>query len=345
MTTASAAGTPQSIAPPLYARKQPPLPAQILLGGFLHGGFAPLVWTLEKLGGAPSFFAFASRGRRKEFERKNPFRGYTPGPQDVFVMTFAKSGTNWMMQIAHQLIWHARAEYDHIHCAVPWPDTKVMGGPLSRYAIALEDAVHWQWAPERKRVIKTHFDWDLLPYSGQARYIAVIRDPKDIFVSSYFFLRDGLMGPAMPSLETWYKLFLSRDFLIGGSWAVNTASYWAQRQRPNVLVMSFKEMKRDLRGSVVKVADFLDIHAGGSIVDEVCRQSSFGYMKQMDHKFAMGQLIPWMKPGAMIRKGTQGGSAELLTPGQQREMDAYFQAELQRLGSDFPYEEFCDLAR
>jgi len=32
----------------------------------------------------------------------------------------------------------------------------------------------------------------------------------------------------------------------------------------------------------------------------------------------------------------------LLSREQQREMDAYFMSELKRLGSDFPYEEFCD---
>jgi hypothetical protein len=46
----------------------------------------------------------------------------------------------------------------------------------------------------------------------------------------------------------------------------------------------------------------------------------------------------------MMRKGTQGGSSELLSREQQQEMDRYFMAELKRLGSDFPYEEFADLA-
>ena len=47
----------------------------------------------------------------------------------------------------------------------------------------------------------------------------------------------------------------------------------------------------------------------------------------------------------MIRKGAQGGSSELLSPERQRQIDQHFMAELKRLGSDLPYEEFCDLAR
>jgi hypothetical protein len=56
-------------------------------------------------------------------------------------------------------------------------------------------------------------------------------------------------------------------------------------------------------------------------------------------------MIPWGREMTMIRRGMQGGSSELLSPEQQRQVDEYFMAELRRLGSDFPYQEFCDVAR
>jgi hypothetical protein len=314
------------------------------MGFWIYGLAWPLIWTLQKLGRAERMLGSFNARQQAAVLKNNPFRGYVPGKQDVFVATYAKSGTNWMMQIAHQLIYHGKGEYDHIHCVVPWPDTKA-GPPFMRnYAIPLEDAVDWETAPERKRVIKSHFNWELLPYSPEARYIMVIRDPKDVFVSNYFFIRDGVFGSAMPSVDTWYNLFLSDKFVLGGSWAVNAAGYWAQRHRPNVLIVSFKSMKKDLRGTVLKVAAFLDIHVSDEIIREVCEKSSFAYMKGIDHKFRVGKMIPGRPEGAMMRKGTQGGSSELLSPERQREVDAYFIAELKRLGCDLPYEEFCDLA-
>ncbi len=69
------------------------------------------------------------------------------------------------------------------------------------YAIPLRLATAWRTAPERKRLIKTHLNWELLPYSNEARYIAVIRDPKDVFVSFYFFAGNNLLGRAMPSVS------------------------------------------------------------------------------------------------------------------------------------------------
>ena len=339
MSTAAAAR------PPVRKFEHKPIPTALrwVMGAWIYGIVGPLVWFLQKTGRAERAFSRMSAGRQKRFKEKNPLRDYVPGKQDVFVATYAKSGTNWMMQIAHQLIWHGAGEFDHIHSVVPWPDTKMMG-PFERYAVPLEDALDWETSPERKRVIKTHFDWDLLPYSQDARYIMVLRDPKDIFVSGYFFVRDGVLGAAMPSVDTWYKLFLSDGSLIGGSWSANTAGYWAQRHRPNVLIVSFKSMKRDLKGAVQKVAQFLDIDAPESLIDLVAEKSSFEYMKRIDHKFRMGKIIPWLPEGAMIRKGAQGGSSELLSRERQREIDTHFMAELKRLGSDFPYEEFCDIA-
>jgi len=303
----------------------------------------PLIKFNEWRGAAVRLMGRVATGQHARLRKKNPFRGYVPGPQDVFVMTYAKSGTNWMMQIVHQLIWHGQGEYEHLHDVVPWPDTLAMPF-VKKYAIPLEEATHWQQSPERLRVIKTHFDWDMLPYSDAAKYIAVIRDPKDIFVSNYHFIRDGVYGPAMPTVDTWFELFLSTNFPLGGSWAVNTAGYWAQRHRPNVLIASFKDMKRDLRGTVLKVAAFLNIDVPSSVIDEVCRKSSFEHMKANDRKFAMGKMIAWRKPGAMIRTGRQNGSSEMLSPAQQRRIDEYFTSELKRLGSDFPYDYFCSMS-
>jgi hypothetical protein len=323
-----------------YKRKAPPLVAQVLVGALMDGVMGPVIKLQERRGKAVRMFGRIAARQHAGLRRKNPFRNYVPGPQDVFVMTYAKSGTNWMMQIAHQLIYHGKSEYDHLHDLVPWPDTTAMPF-VKKYAIPIAEATAWQQAPERLRVIKTHFDWDMLPYSDQAKYISVIRDPKDIFVSNYLFIRDGVYGPAMPTVETWFELFLSQNFPVGGSWAVNTAGYWAVRNRPNVLIASFKEMKRDLRGTVLKVADFLRIKVSDAVIDEVCRKSSFEYMKAIDRKFAIGKIIAWREPGAMIRAGKQGGASEMLNPEQQRQIDQYFRAELKRLGSDFPYEEFC----
>jgi hypothetical protein len=310
------------------------------MGAWMHGIAATVVWGAEKLGRGPRLVSSMGVRMRRRYEKKNPFGDYIPGEQDVVVATHSKSGTNWMMQIAHQLLWHGESEFGHIHEVVPWPDSF---GATRGYAIPIEDDSVWRACPEQKRVVKTHLNWGVFPYSEKARYIMVIRDPKDVFVSNYFFVR-GVMGPAMPSVDTWYKMFLSDNSLIDTCWAVNTAGYWGQRHRPNVRVFSFKEMKRDLRGTVSQVADFFGMSATDGVIDKVAEISSFPYMKKIDDKFSPGKILPWTQM-TMMRKGKQGDSAELLSPERQREMDAHFIAKLKQLGSDFPYEEFCNVAK
>ena len=323
-----------------FQRKPLPFPVRFGMGVMMYGVMLPIFRVMEKLGRMERGMANGWKRNERRLKKKNPFGSYIPNERDVIVATYAKSGTNWMLQIAHQLAFHGQGEFDHIHCVVPWPDYPPQMG---KYAIPLDVPSVWMASPEQKRVIKTHLNWELIPYSPEARYIAVIRDPKDVFVSNYFFAK-GIAGPILPSFDVLYRAFLAGNSPMGGSWAANTAGYWAQHDRPNVLVVSFKSMKKDLRGTVEEVAQFMNVQTTPDIISEVCAKSSFEYMKRLDEKFRPNRMIPWGPQGTMIRKGSQGGSGELLTLEQQREIDTRFRAELTALGSDFPYEEFCDLA-
>jgi len=328
-----------------FERKMPPLALRCLMGIGMFGVARPIIRIIDRMGRAPSFLASMAPRRQRSARARNPLNGYTPTSHDVFVVAHVKSGTNWMMQIAHQLAFHGNGDYEHIHSVVPWPDVKLMG-PMTHYAIPIDDPSVWTASPEQKRVIKTHFDFDWLPYSEQARYIIVIRDPKDVFVSSYyFFVKDGPLSFTGFSPATWLEVFLSSGMGIWSSWPVNTAGYWAARHKPNVLIVPFKSMKRDLRATVKRVAEFMNVDATDEIIDRVCHKASFDYMKQIDEKFRAWEMIPWKSTAApMMRKGTQSSSAELLSPEQQQRIDRHFMTELKKLGSDFPYDEFCEIS-
>jgi hypothetical protein len=120
-----------------------------------------------------------------------------------------------------------------------------------------------------------------------------------------------------------------------------TGFYWAQRGRPNVLVVSFASMKHDLDATVRRVAEFLEIRVSDEVIREVCRKSSFDYMKSIDERFATYRGAPWRGKTFMLRDGKQGGASALLTPEHQRDMDTVFIGELRRLGSDLPCDEIC----
>jgi hypothetical protein len=67
-------------------------------------------------------------------------------------------------------------------------------------------------------------------------------------------------------------------------------------------------------------------------------------MRKVKERFGMGRRIAWRREGAMIRRGAQGGSAELLSPAQQRAIDDRFRGALAEHVPDLRYEDFADPA-
>jgi hypothetical protein len=315
-----------------------------VIAAIFYGIFVPLNWILSKLGREAALVGLMTRGPGgKKFDRV--FKVYKPTPHDVFVSTFAKSGTNWMMQIAHQIAFRGAGDYEHIHDVISWPDFVEKG--RRRIAISIDDERVQKASPTGLRVVKTHLAADFVPYSEAARYLVVVRDPKEIFVSSYFFAA-GAAGPIMPSPAVWFELFLTDKFPLnfGRTWAEHTAGYWALKDKPNVLVLSFRAMKRDLPGAVRQVAERMGIDLAEAEMNAVVKKSTFQYMRGIENKFTPmpKDMLPWGEGLQMMRSGETGNSNEMLTLEQQRMIDRHFQAELARLGSDFPYTEFFQLA-
>jgi hypothetical protein len=294
----------------------------------LYGIGVPLVKLLDAAGWWPQLLG------RKLPDAKTVFGDYEPTGHDVFVCSYFKAGTTWGLQIAVQIAHRGSAEFTSINELVPWPDSP---RPLARFVIPLDDESPLQQSPTGLRVIKTHYDFDQVPFATEARYIAITRDPKDVCVSGYHFVRSLAFGPLMPSVDNWVRFFLSPKF-SEGNWARHLSSYWAVRDRPNVLFLTYEEMKSDVAGTVRRIADFMGVTLSTEEMAEVTRRSGFEYMKQAASKFDPGQMVPWGGSEFMVRRGERGSSSELLTRAQQELIDETCRSELKRLGCDFPYD-------
>lgn len=307
---------------------------------FIHGSYhrllpIMLVMTLfKKLGYAKQLLRFLSTLVNSPKRKAALFAGYRPTKHDVFAAVYSKSGTNWLLQIAQQVSHLGAARFEHIHDVVAWPEAPFAG------IAPLNDTSIWEHSPTSKRLIKTSMKTEYVPYGEEATYLAVIRDPKEVFVSTYHFF-PGVYGLLRHiSVEEWLAMFLSKNFLVG-SWAEHAASYWAWRDRPNVLVLLFPELKRDRSGCIRRIAETMGVTLTETQFVRIVEQSGFEHMKNHESQFGP-PIFPFVDKDerpVMLRGGKTGASGELLSREQQLEIDRFCRMELQQLGSDFPYEE------
>lgn len=300
-------------------------PVQTLVASSLRGAL--------KLGLGPQVLGLMSRSMNAPKLKRKAFADYTPNEHDVVVCTYAKSGTNWMLQIVTQVAHLGKGEFEHIHDLVPWPDPPMPG------IVDLKEPT-WESAPIKLRAVKTHWEAPFVPYNPDARYIVVVRDPKDVLVSSYHFadsIFSGVRKHVPP--EVWAELFVAGRSPFG-SWPAHTASFWPWRKRGNVHFIRFEEMKADLKGTVRRVAEFMGVALTDEQLSEVVRKSRYSYMKAIDHKFAPPSATPGRERAVMLRSGETGQAEAFLSAPRRQGVDRAMRRELERLGSDFPYTQF-----
>lgn len=271
-----------------------------------------------------------------EFKR-GAFGSYQPSAYDIIVTTYPKSGTNWTMQMAQEIAWYGEAEYDYIHDVIPWPD-KAIKTPV----VPLSDTRMAERSPTGYRVIKSHLEAAHVPYSDAAKYIIVVRDPKEVIVSGFHFengFYEKMVGDVVP-LVAYVEGFLTGNFMYD-SWAVHTAGWWDLRNAGNVLLLFYPEMKVDPARAIQKIADIMEVTLSSSQFARVAEKSSYTYMKANNHLFSPPTPPDYPVQGKveMVRRGDSGQAQSELSAEQQRAIDKFCAAELERLESNFPYTE------
>jgi len=175
-------------------------------------------------------------------------------------------------------------------------------------------------------------------YTTEAKYISVIRDPKDLLVSSILFengFNKVLFGDVVP-VDVFVDSFLSDSFIYQ-PWHEFIQSWWAIKDRDNVLVVTYEEMKADANAMIKQVSNLMGVSLTDEQASKVAERTSFAYMKENEDKFVQPAFDEGFVP--LVRSGQSGNAKELLSLEQQQQIDSYCLAELERIGSDFPYRE------
>lgn len=257
---------------------------------------------------------------------------------DIIIATYAKSGTTWMQQIIAQLLFRGAEDLD-VAAMSPWMDLRV---PPKEVKLPLVEA------QTHRRFVKTHLPVDALVFSDKAKYVYIGRDGRDVVWSMYHHHATandawyealnntpGRVGPPIDrppsSVRQYYHDWLERDGHPWWPFWENVRSWWAIRALPNVYLVHFANLKRDMPGEIRRLAQFLAIPVDEKRWDAILRHCSFDYMKAHAAKSVpLGGAFWDGGAASFIHKGTNGRWRERLSD---EEVADYERRARQELGS------------
>jgi hypothetical protein len=238
-------------------------------------------------------------------DREKALVTYRPQPTDVIISPYAKRGTTWLQQTFHCLRTRGDMDFDDISRVVPWIETSVtLGVDINAEQRALP------------RGFKSHLAYDDLPKG--ARYVVSLRDPRDALASMYKFVEGWFVEPGTIPLDH-FVMAWTRE---AGYWR-HLASWWAQRDNPNVLLFSYEHMCEAPAQHVKRLAAFCGIALDDALLKLALEHSALPFM--LAHKDKFDDLLMRRKseelcnlpPGsdsAKVRQGGAGGHRAVVPP-------------------------------
>ncbi|KAL1764320.1 sulfotransferase family 2A member 1 family member [Sigmodon hispidus] len=198
---------------------------------------------------------------------------------------------------------------------------------------------------------------DVSLFSKKHTVVVLIAQPQDllsIMTSSF----DG-MRPAILTYHSFsFDISISQTFgfqsnlrfiefmwlflteLLYGSWFEHTRAWMSMRECDNFLVLSYEDMKKDTRGTTIKICDFLGKKLEPDELDKVLKYSSFQVMKE--NNMSNFSLIPKdiITNGLdLMRKGTSGDWKNHFTVAEAEAFDKVFQEKMAGFPPElFPWE-------
>ncbi len=169
-------------------------------------------------------------------------RGVTVYPDDVFLVSYPRSGNTWTRFLVGNLIsQNDPVTFSNIESRIPEiyfnPDRELRALP-------------------RPRMLKSHECFQ--PQYPHVIYI--VRDPRDVAISFYHHNVKARNIPDDYPMTSFVPRFIAGEFdRKFGSWRDNVLSWTSVRgDSPNFMMFRYEEMKRDTAGAMLQLVDFLE---------------------------------------------------------------------------------------
>ncbi|XP_038066234.1 sulfotransferase 1C2-like [Patiria miniata] len=202
---------------------------------------------------------------------------------DSWIVTYPKAGTTWVQEIMSCVMHDGNLEeVNKRHTASPMPFIEFNLPKTIRQLNRLPLTYQVVELIQSPRVIKSHLPGQLLPPNiwDKSKVVYVIRNPKDVMVSYFYFLKR--VSPTGRSGQTFSEYFdeMMSGKILYGPWWDHYLFFWKLRHHPNVLLLRFEDLKRDLRGNVERVSKFLGKDLPAETLDAITDHCTFANMKK-----------------------------------------------------------------
>ncbi|XP_071840703.1 sulfotransferase 1C2-like [Apostichopus japonicus] len=262
---------------------------------------------------------------------------------DIFVVSYPKSGTNWILYTLH-LLNQLQKNEKVIQQMSPVPYMEFPEG----YDVAKAASTPGQYVRANDmpspRVLMSHLQLELLPRELRARkgkLIYIARNPKDVAVSFYHFasLTTNLPGYSWPEYFTKY----CQGKTHRGLWFDHVLAFWefAQGNEDTVLFLKYEDMILNPTSTVTIIAEFLGYSLTEDNIAFVVNQTSFENMKTACVPLNAGPTKTKNnnnknKPSFM-RKGKIGDWRNKFTVAQNEFFDAIYEGKMKNTGLHFDF--------
>ncbi len=186
-------------------------------------------------------------------------------PDDIFLVSFPKSGNTWTRFLLANLRFpNQPATWANINRLIPDPS-----GTAKR---------DFDRMP-RPRIIKSHECFD----PRYPRVIYIVRDPRDVVLSQYHYHRKLRKIEDDSPIEKFVTRFLAGETCPHGSWGQNIATWlYTSEGNSRFLLLRYEDLVADTARELAKVVTFLQFAAGPAEIGQAVARSSADQMRQLE---------------------------------------------------------------